>query len=171
MCDKDKKEWSMHRSNWTFRLDALLKWPCHDNWWMAVGLSRWDCGNGLINARLFEIVSGLENSSLNSTLVKPQISHRRDSGSTLERKVYPNNHSMFDHGGGEGVSLEVVFRYGSCVSVKMTSFCLNQAKQTVPCWMHITAVSQEYLHDCILTANTENGPHLLNNFLSSAFIL
>ena len=100
---------------------------------MAVGLSRWDCGNGLINARLFKIVSGFGNSSLNSTLVKPQISHQRDSGSTLERKVYPNNNSMFDHGGGEGVSLEVVFRYGSCVSVKMSSFCLNQAKQTVPC--------------------------------------
>ena len=163
MCGKDK-EWSMHRSNWTFRLDALLKWPCHDTWWIAVRLRRWDCGNGLINVRLFKIVSALRNSSLNSALVKPQISHHRDSGSTLERKVYPNNHSMFDHCGGKGVSLEVVFRYGSCVSVKMTSFCLNQAMQTVPCWMHIPAVSWECLHECILASNTENRLHLLNIF-------
>ena len=40
---------------------------------------------------------------------------------------------MFGQCVGERVSLEAVLRYGSYISVKMPSFCLEQGKQTALC--------------------------------------
>ena len=40
---------------------------------------------------------------------------------------------MVDKCVGESVSLEVMLRYGSCISGKMPTFCLEQAKTAVLC--------------------------------------
>ena len=50
-----------------------------------------------------------------------------------EKKTYPRIILMFGQCVGERVSLEVLLGYGFFISVKMPTFCLEQAKQAALC--------------------------------------
>ena len=71
-----------------------------------------------------------------------------------EGETYPNIILMFGEYVGEKVSPEVVLTYGSCISIKKPSFCLEQAKQTVLCCVNFEFIFVYKVSVVILRAYT-----------------
>ena len=69
-----------------------------------------------------------ETRHFNNTLIKFQSPTTETQVPPQKEKTYPSNVFIFGQYVGERVSLEVVLTYGSCISVKMPSFCLEKAK-------------------------------------------
>lgn len=97
---------------------------------MALRLGFRACGNGFESTRLFKFVSDSRNLSLLSIDKVPLT--KKTKVLLQEKKTYPTNVLMFGKCVGEGVPLEDLISYGSCVLIRTPSFCLEQAKQTAP---------------------------------------
>ena len=138
---------------------------------MTVRLGLKLCGNGLVNvfSKIIYNFQRLKKLIISITHRKVTSSHQRDSFPTQGEE-----NIMFGHCVGERVSVEVLFRYGSCILAKCLVFA--GCKQSRQHYVELIASScfviyfYQGLDTCILISDTANRPRLYISFWSQSLL-